>query len=115
MLSSDPLLLLAVEDALPWRSIARRAEVAHEPLEDQVDDVLGRVVELGLLEDQLAVGEEREQLGQRLLEVEVVAHLLLGQRRVRDQRDERVGLFAEEGDVGDVGERVEGRAPVAET
>ncbi len=48
-------------------------EVTDEPLEDQVDDVPWRLGKLSLLEDQLPVGQQREQLGERQLEVEVLA------------------------------------------
>ena len=84
--SSAHACCASVEDALPCSSIAVGAEVAHERLEDEVDDVGRRVVELRLLEDQLAVGDEREELRERLLEVEVVCHLLRRQRRVLEQR-----------------------------
>ena len=100
---------------MPCSSIAVRAEVADERLEDEVDDVGGRLVELGLLEDQLGVGDEREELGQRLLEVEVAGHLLGRQRRLAaSMRDQRVGLLAEERDVRHAGEGVEDRPPVGE-
>src|SRR5271165_1445373 len=65
--AEDPLLLRVGRRRLAVKVDGRRGEVAHERLEDQIDDVLRCAVELRLLEDQLGVRDEREQLRQRLL------------------------------------------------
>ena len=56
-------------------------------------------VELRLLEHELRVRDEREELGEALLEVEVVGQLSLGERGRLDELDEEIGLLAEARDV----------------
>ena len=75
-----------------------RGEVADEDGEELVEHVLVETGQRGLLQDQLAVHDQREELADGEQEVEVAALLLVG-RDGGDELAEGVGLFAEAGDV----------------
>ncbi len=90
-----------------------RGEVSYEDGEQLVQHVLVQARQLRLLQDQLAVDDEREELADGEQEVQVAALLLVGGGG-GDERAQRVRLLAEAGDVGQGRVRVEGGAPVVE-
>ncbi len=88
-------------------------EVADEYGEQLVEDVLVEVREASLLQDQLAVHDQREQLADGEKKIEVAALLLVGGRG-GDELAQGVGLLPETGDVRHAGVCVVGGAPVVE-
>ena len=88
-------------------------EVGDEHFEQLVQHVVAGALDRGLLEDQLRVGQQREQLTDREQEVDVV--LLRGGRcGRREQRLETVGLLEEDRDVRQMREVLKDAAPVCE-
>lgn len=73
-------------------------EVAHEGIEDLIDEIIADGVDQGVLEDELGVDDEGEALSQRQQEVDVLM-LRFVRRGRRQQLLEDGDLLAEERDV----------------